>query len=245
MSDTDKTFLELVNDLGRDVGISGGSIANVTGQTGERNRIVNYIADADMFIQNLWEDWKFLHASISITTTAGTSAYSLSDLDGASDVSDISSTLQKWHEESFVYKPATDNAAPLTKLAYEEWRRNQRLGASPAQDTPSQVVFKPDNDIEFVPIPDDTGPITADYQKRAVRMTAKASTSVIPAQYRRMIMLKGKMLYAEFESLPAIYNAAEQEFAIYLERLESNQLPEGHWKHSSQMPLEDLVVTAE
>ena len=249
MTAADKTFLELCNDVKRECGIAGAAIAAVTGQAAgsEYERVVNWVPDADQLIQELWEDWKFLHGLISITTTSGTRAYSLTTLDGVSDVATISTSLLKWDEESFVYKPASDNAAPLVHLPYKEWRKSERLGATASipSDVPSKVTIKPNNDLAFYPTPNDVGPITADYQKRAVRMTANGDTSVIPAPFRRIITARAKMMYAEHENNPAIYNAAETEYGMYLGRLESNQLPDAHWKFTSQGAEADLEVVVE
>jgi hypothetical protein len=247
MTAANKTYLELVQKLREEVGASGTGPTTVLNQEAEYARLVGFIADADLLIQELWEDWKFLHGNISITTTAGVREYSLSDLDSASDVSDISVTLQKWDPESFVYQPETDNAIPLSELEYKEWRSRERLGlpANLPQDSPSRVVIKPDFSLVFDPTPNSTGPITADFQKRPTRMTANADLSAIPAHYRRIIICRAKMLHAEYEETAFLYNSAERDYTDYLVRLESNQLPDGHWRRTSQMPLSDSVVRAE
>jgi hypothetical protein len=247
MSETDKTFLELCVDVRRETGGSGSGPATVVNQTGEYERIVNAVADADMLIQELWEDWLFLQGSISIVTIAAQREYSLSDLDGASDVADISTTLQKWDPESFVYKPASDDYVPLSELEYKKWRVRERLGATASipQDTPHQVVIKPDKSLVFYPTPNDAGPITGDYQKRPTRMTANGSFSAIPAHYRRIIVVRAKMLYAEYEETAFVYNSGERDFNDYLQRLESSELPDGHWKRTSQESERNLEVRVE
>ena len=54
------TFKELVQDLHRESGASGSTPSTVENQTGEALRMVRWIRRADLHIQKLWHDWKFL-----------------------------------------------------------------------------------------------------------------------------------------------------------------------------------------
>src|SRR5882762_4723038 len=61
-------FLQLVGDLFREVGAAGLAPVTTVNQQGEALRLVNYIHDAELDIQNLWVDWKWLRKTLTCYT---------------------------------------------------------------------------------------------------------------------------------------------------------------------------------
>ena len=175
----------------------------------------------------------------AFATVSGTREYTLSTL----SIDSGANQLAMWDRKSFVWQPATDEAVPLTELDYKRWRRNQRLGASGSlvNDIPSRIVIKPSNDIVFEPTPNGTGPVTADYWKEPQGMAANADTPPYAARHHRIVTVRAKMMYAEYEDAPEIYQSAEKEYKDYLERLKGAELPSAEWKSKHESD-RDLVV---
>src|SRR6478752_6959334 len=65
------TFLELVQELHGECGAAGRAPTTVVGVTGEAARLVRWIKKANLAVQDLWENWKFLRCEYSATLTAG------------------------------------------------------------------------------------------------------------------------------------------------------------------------------
>lgn len=70
------TFLGLVQRLRQESGASGTGPVSTIGQTGELNRMVNWINDAWMDIQSLHQNWQFLRSTCSFPTVNAQAIYS-------------------------------------------------------------------------------------------------------------------------------------------------------------------------
>jgi hypothetical protein len=240
MSDTDKSFLELCVDLRREVGAAGTGPTTISSQTGESARIVEWIRDADTFIQNLHQDWNFLWGEKEFSTKTG-------GVKGTDDVHTISDLMldgavRYWKRDGLVYNPDSDNYWPLRFIEWRTWRQSHRLGTKPAGE-PTQFTVRPNKAIEIDTLPSTAVTIRAEYGKALTRMSANDSTSAIPAHHRRIIVLKAKMLYAEYESAPEVYDSASSEYDRMLLNLEAEELPNREFAGTSEMS-EPLVVEA-
>ena len=69
------TYLQLCQDMARDIGIPGTGPSSVTSTTlsEEENAVVRYIKQADNDLQSRWFDWDFVWKEASITSVASTS----------------------------------------------------------------------------------------------------------------------------------------------------------------------------
>src|SRR6266404_8426396 len=121
-----KTFLALVQDLYREVGAAGGAPANaiptIVGATGEILRLVNYVHDAELEIQNLWVDWKWLRKTLTFYTGAQDQTGIYTTQNGS--VSAFPTDLAEWDWESFFILP-TGNTA-YSQLQTREWQEVRR-----------------------------------------------------------------------------------------------------------------------
>ena len=75
------TYLELCQDMARDVGIPGDGPSSVTSTSlsEEENAVVRYIKTADQDIQSRWFDWDYLWSEATITASSGTSTLTSSN----------------------------------------------------------------------------------------------------------------------------------------------------------------------
>jgi len=231
------TYLQLVQQLQRDLGVTGAAIPAVTGQSSINEKLVNWIADADEFIQSLYWDWKFLWSEYSIATVAGNPAPT------------VPSDLGVWDRESFWLDYTLATKKKLEYLDYYEWRDSLGHGVK-TNSKPNYITIKPNNSIILERPPDAVYTLTGEYWKTPARMTANADVSAIPAQFHRIIVVQAKLWYAEEEEIPTVYQAAQAELMGdekgnlgLMDKLKSHQLPGQDVRRMAQGP--SMTVVAE
>jgi len=225
-------FLTLVKSLQRECGVAGSAITTVSGQSGMHGKLVNWIADADIHIQNLRTDWNFLWSQYSASTIAGTSEPI------------VPNDLSLWDRGSFYLDYSTASNRHLKYLDYKQWRDGLGRGVQ-TNKKPSHVVIKPGNQIVLVGTPDDAYALTADYWKTPAKMTDNTDESAIPSRFRRIIVVQAKLWYAEEQDMPDVYRAAtaelygdprERESMGLIDQLKSSQLPNQERRTMSSGP---------
>jgi len=206
------TFLELVQDLQREVGASGNQISNVTGQVGENQRIVRWIQDADFYVQDLWLNWKFLWNQVQLNTATG--------VIGLAAPTDLSF----WDYKTFKLNEggASDLDEPLNFAEHDSIKTAVR---DLTNAKPATVILMPDNDIEFEPIPDAVYQIKADYFVKPTKMAANGDISPIPEVYHPVILGRAMVLYANYEQAEEMKAQGSEIYIEFLARLENHQLP--------------------
>ncbi len=215
------TFLELCQTVRNELGLSGEGPSSVTNQTGQTRQLVSFVATADMLIQTLYADWKFLWKEWELQTVSGQEVYSQP------------SDLSMWDMESFYLDWGTNNA---TKLTVQNNKEDVMYAWEREVSTPAKIIFLPDGNIKLNPIPDDIYTITGSYYSTPVYMTGNTSVSAIPAQFHRIIVARAKMLYAEAEEVFTMLQSYAVEYEQMLDKLESHSL-EGQQVHSFGQPV--------
>ncbi len=224
------SFLELCQEVRDRTGITRfGLPSTVIGQVGQLAYLVDNVARADMFIQRMHTDWKFLFTEHSFgALTAGTATIS------------SPSTVWNWDLESFYINKGTADATNLKYLPYKEFRSTFYSTASP-NDTPSFFAIKPGGDIIVNPPPSSGKVLTADYYKKPVKMTVDASVSDID-EYNQAIVELAVFYYAEKRHDGGLMQSSWSKFKNELLLLEDNELPE-RYETNSQHP--DITITVE
>lgn len=214
------TLLSWVQDLWREAGAAGVLPATTTSATGETRRFTQWIIRADIHIQNLWTDWKFLRNTMTIATVANQSTITtpLAPVFAAAGCS-------TWDFDTFyIIYPNSPQHVPIKVVEYET-SRHETL--DPTQvGTPSRVIVMPDNTLRLdPPIPDQIYIIGADYFMPPVRMSVDGDTSLIPAQFHEAVLGKALMYYGNFENAADAKTQGQELYDDYVARLENNQLP--------------------
>lgn len=207
------TYLDLCAKARREFGISGSGPTSVLNQTSMFQKLVEWIADADEYIQSRWFDWGFLLTQFSTSTSSG-----LKDISAPAD-------LGLWDTNSFYLNYTSDSYKHLELYDYFEWRNGLRLGTQ-TNEEPDYVIIKPDHSLILHPPPDATYTLTADYYKTPTRMTANTSTSLIPARFERIIIAQAKIYWATHDDAQNELQMAVAERDDLLRKLESAYLPE-------------------
>lgn len=214
-------FLQLVQRLRLECGVSGSDPAKVTDQPAEIRRLVNWINTAWMDIQSVHEDWFFLRAPVSFNTAAGTASY------GA--VQAGIPLLGKYKRDSFrIYSAAlgASNEAILTHFHFDNFRNLYQFGTNRTlQQRPMCYTIDAQNNFILGPIPDDIYNINGEYFKIPTEMVLETDVPALPAQFHMAIVFRAMMHYGEFEAAPEVYQHGELEFKKIMLRLNISQLP--------------------
>ncbi len=202
------TYIELVQDLHVEVGAAGTAPATVVGQTGENQRLVRWIRDADYYIQTLWHNWKFLtDMTFSMDTVA--------------DTQDMSKpvTVNMWDECTFRI-----DGDEIDVVEYRDMKSESQDLVS--RDKPSRIIILPNNNLRFDPIPDAAYTITADQFVKPTKLAVDADVSVIPEEFHESVIVgRAMVLYGNYENAAEIKDQGLELYSEFLGRLESLQLP--------------------
>lgn len=205
------TFLELVQDLHRESGAAGAAPTTVVSQRGEYLRLVNWIKDADMYIQDLWENWKFMR-----TTYAEDTLVANKSLPTVQDVA--------WYDES-TFKLIENGYTAENLIEVVEYDSIKSEIRDVTSSIPHRVIIMPDNTLQVDPYPDAAHTIKCDYYRNAVEMTGNTDISVIPARFHRAILGYALTLYAGYENAKEIMSQGNKIYDQQIKRLENSQLP--------------------
>lgn len=204
-----KTYIQLVQDLFREVGAAGTAPVTTVGQKGEANRLVNYVHDAELDIQNMQTDWKWLRKTLTFYTAANNRTGIFTD--GTGSVSAYPLDLAEWDFKTFfIYPPGSTQPQPLETY---EWQtvRNTVFDTSD-KSLPWRVIVMPDNTFRFDLIPDQAYQAFCEYRAVPYDLKADADVSMIPARFaNRVIVELARWKYGFFENAPEQLERATRE----------------------------------
>ncbi len=235
-------FLGLVNTLIRELGVLGGEpLDTVAGQTGEAQRIIGLVSDADWYIQNAWDDWKFHWATVEHVATVGSQSILLPHEIGAFP------RMRRIIRDSLVLRPRSNNAQfPM----FSDWHKFRRAWAYSqavtSSDYPSEWSQKPDGSLLMSHKAATAYAYLYEYQRYADRLVNDEDVSIIPYNegdeydYPRIVIVRAKLAWAEIEDAPEIVASAVAEYRDLMQSLEADHLP-GREQH--QMSRADQVMT--
>ena len=168
------TYLQLCQDMARDIGIPGTGPSSVTSTTlsEEENSVVRYIKQADNDLQSRWFDWDFLWKEASITSSASTST-----LTSPAD-------LGNWKLDEIIWAKTTDDYQELEYVVWDQYNLEYKLGSI---DTGVPEVFsvKPNNQIDMYPTPDSATAVSVTYWTTPTELSADSSVSAIPVRFQK------------------------------------------------------------
>lgn len=216
------TYLELCQDMAREVGIPGTGPSSVTPTAEEELDILRQIKQANLDIESRWFNWDFLW-----TENAGTTVASTSTITSPSD-------LAQWNIDSVVYDPTSASYQPLEYVGWHLYREDYKYGTV-ATGTPEYFSVKPDNVMDLYPTPDSATSITAEYWKTPTVLSASTDDPLTPVRFQRIIIARAKIYFAEQNDATEIMTSAVAEFEDLLDKLESDQLPGQRNRRFSQV----------
>lgn len=199
-------YLLLVQELWRESGSGGRMPTTVLNQVGESLRLVNWIRQADVYIQSLYTDWNFLWAQSSFTTVDGVFIYSAAEPVGKFD-------RDTWKIRG-------------ERVACHEYIDVKGQARDATSGVPYQVVLLPDRTIRVDGNPNDEYLVEYDYFGATRQMElANEALSLIPAEFRWAIVGKALMDYARYENAPEVMTQGETLFNQWIVALTSAHAP--------------------
>jgi len=248
-----RNYLQLVQDLFREVGAAGSQPTTTVNQTGEALRLVNYVHDAELEIQNLWVDWKWLRKTLTFYTGTQDQTGIYTTSGGA--VSAYPADLAEWDWKTFqILPPGNTSFQPLQTFEWQEVR--YEIFDTTDYDQPWRVIVMPDNTFRFDLIPDQSYQCQCEYRSVPYDLKNDTDVSNIPARFgNRLIVEWARMKYGLFEG--ASEQVAAAKLWIFgavnddgipnnqgmLAALENDQLP--NRKNSRRQQGNNIVVSTD
>jgi hypothetical protein len=214
------TYLQLCQQLREKAGISGTGPSAVTGQTGEMQRIVNWVNQAWEEIQLKHTNWNWMRGDFSFQTVANDYDYSPAD-------AGIASRFSQWDQstiKSFRTSIGVSNEYELQFLHYLRYRSLYLTGPQPS-GTPICFAFAPDRKLLIGPKPDGIFTVSGQYWKAPQTLSTNTDEPEMPAEFHMLIVWKALEMYGWYESAAEVIAVAEKKITFYMNRLEINQLP--------------------
>lgn len=206
-------YRELCQDFVRELGIAGGEgPVTVTNQVGELRNVVRWIAEAALWIDNLWADWRYLWFAMDATVATR-------ELPPPPD----GTIPRRWNRNAVWVNYGTGQARQLKFLEYDEF--NQLYLARPQTNAvPSRFTIRPDNKLMFNCTPATAIPVHVEGWRRPIRLVENTDTPAMPADFHRIIVARAAIMYGNREAAGEIISGMEAEYADLLEKLQSDQL---------------------
>ena len=219
-------FLDLVNRLRLECGMSGADLVTVVGQTGENNRAVQWVNASWNDIQTAHQDWQWMRKTATFPTVAGQALYPNGTGPGTTGVTDFG----MWARDTFRNYPTAQGLAAeiyMDYIDYENWRNSYMYGALRFQETrPFQVTIAPDKSLGLGPFPNDQYTVLGDYYSAPAPMVLDTDIPPLPVQFHMAIVHRAKMYYGRYESAAEAYGAGNEEFIKFMARMDADRLPE-------------------
>ena len=216
------TYLTISQDVARESGtISGVLPTAVTGQTGRELRVVNWVRDAWIEIQNRRNSWLWRRKEFSFDLIVSQQSYTPAAVS--------LTNLSRWIKDQFgvtIYKTATgvSDEGELRYIHWNDWRRTYDRGTQ-TNNRPIDWTVKPDNQICFGPTPDAIYTVRGEYWGGVQTLTADADTPELPSEHHDVITYAALIKLADYDEAPEKILAATRRFNDLMFALERDQLP--------------------
>lgn len=224
-----RTYLQLCQDVVSDLGIAGGILqSTASGVNQEQQRICNWVARADLLIQNLWSDWNFLWVQGSnLAVLAGNNSLSITPPSWAANI-------QSFNLETLWYQPGTNNAQIVPWMKWEDFYRSFMVQPMMTASCPSCFSVDPTNTIWFSQNLLSAASFAIEYWCVGNRLSGDTSTSRVPNNFDDIIVERAKILYAQRENAPEILTGSTAEYMDLLDKMQAYCLPRNRAGRTSQ-----------
>ncbi len=214
-------FLEACQRTVELCGIPGTGPTTVVGQTGEYKRVVNWVRQSWIDIQNRYDHWDFMRAALSYQTVVGQGEYTLAQMN-ATDLRTLSKT-----DTLRAYLTAT-GVGDEQYLVPWDWQsfRDSYLYGLHVNARPVVFSVNPQNKaMNLGEKPDDIYTIAGVYYRNAVVLAADGDIPALPLQFHEIIPYRAMLKYSGYEAAPEVKQEARENYDQLLSDLCEDQLP--------------------
>lgn len=215
-------YIKLCQAFVAELGISGGTgPSSTTGNTDpDLVNVVNWIAQANDYINNLHLDWDFLWVRFVGALSVG--------VDQAPLPTGTAMKVRVIDQLSAFLNFGTAQPTRLTWLNYQVARR--RWMFQKTANRPTFFTRRPDGVIELNYLPTLADAIQYDYWGVPSVLNdgsgaQDSNVPLLPADFHRIILVRAKLMYAEHEDAPEVMSGAAAEYKDLLEKLEAAYWP--------------------
>lgn len=213
------TYLELAQATRVLCGMQGSGPTSVTDNQGIEEVLVRFVNDAYQDIQNAREEWNFLRASRSFSTSAGQDTYTLSGI-----FTESSPVFKKYKRDSFII---TDSNGKQIYLKYRDFDRleAQYLNED-REDLPTYFSIDPSNNsVVLKPTPNGAYNVNFRYWKGPESLTEAAQVPSLPLPFHNLIVYRATEKMAVYLSAAETYAKYSNEYAKMLGQLMRMEIP--------------------
>lgn len=201
------TFLELCQRLRQEVGAAGTGPAAVTGQHGEYQRLIGWIAQAWLELQLERRQWRFAWAEAEI------------ELDPA--FRDFSPPADLGHWEAATLRVGDQRLSALDWPTFRD-----RYRADSGHERPTAITQLPDGTLRLDTTPPDAGPLTFEYYRSPQVLAANGDTPRMPEHFHMLIVYRAMLSYALYENAPEVAQKAQLAEQGVMIAMEHSELPD-------------------
>lgn len=233
------TYLELCRKLAREAEITASETipSAVTGQSGQLLRVVGWVKDAWVDIQNRRTNWRWMKRPFSFNTVADDGEYASGDVTDVHAATAIA-RFGRWHlndgyQPPLAYLQSSGVAAQYRLLwqPLEVFRSVYGIGAQ-TSNQPVHITVDEQNNILLGPKPNAVYVVTGFFYRSAQELEADGDTPEMPAQFHDLVWREAIQMYAANSVAPEVFARATREAGRTLRALELNQLPPMEWPES-------------
>ena len=218
------TFLELCKRLRQETGYQGTGPVTVVGQQGDLKRIVEWVNQAYLDIQNKWQDWRWLWTEGQQATTADVADYA-----PPADLAVYSEDTLRIGDESLCY------------VTFQHYRRDRERYDEMTPGRPWSFTILPNRSLRLFPTPDAAYNVDYEYFRAPVPLVENADEPLMPARYHEVIIHRARVYWAAFENAPSELQVADALFSEAMTRLEASELISQEMPHGRTTGI-DIVV---
>jgi len=194
-----KTFLAICKDVLEEAGLSGTGPASVATAVGIEKRIVGWVSQAWLDVQQFRDDWPWMLKEFSFVTSPDKAVYPLTEL--------LLTDMEKWaFAGASIYKTADGKGAerPLHPMYYGTWWEKHRIGENPAAPPTTIIVQPVDNSLRLHPTPDAEYTITSQYFRSLQILLSDSDIPLVPpgTSWQDIIKWKALLYYAYHDGAP-------------------------------------------
>jgi len=210
-------FLQLVQRTRREVGISGNGPVSVTAQLGEMQRLIDWVRDAYVDIQNSQPYWNWLHKTASLILPAGEQIFH--------PVTSWGIYPLRYERDSFWLYATDDGPAFGGHLTNDPYSKI-RLYDTPQTARPTGFIVLPTREIKFNAITDQEYNLTLDYYATAEELVLDGDVPSMPEQYQMSIVWRAVQLYADYEEVPYLRQTSTLKYSQVFDQMLRTETPQ-------------------
>lgn len=215
------TYLQLVQRLRQECGVSGTGPNTTVNLSGEMARLASWIRSAWMDIQRLHPDWEFMRQPFEFVTKDGQQKYTPTEMLINSLASFKRDSVRLYRLESGV-----NDEWMLPYMDYDSFRDLYMMGSSRnIKQKPNVFTLDSQRNMLLGHTPEAQYVVSGECYAMPTEFKNDDDMPAMPSQYHMLIVYRAMMNYGQYEAAPEVFQQGFGEYKQMLTRLAMDQLP--------------------